>query len=197
MQRQRWMSYLIGLLVVLLLGIGWIGYQSVYRVAELTENLYDRPVAVWAAVLRIKANVVSMHRSMKDVVLSNAELDIIQHMILVDEAEVKVLADFGLVRDRFVSDPALVEEALRSFLQWRHIRDQVIRLSLEGKQREAAILTQTAGSRQVEEIENKINALQAIAQQKAQAFVTDAQFLRGKTLRFLLLSIGIAFLLAF
>ena len=196
MHRQRWMSYLIGLLVVLLLGIGWIGYQSVYRVAELTENLYDRPVAVWAAVLRIKANVVSMHRSMKDVVLSNAELDIIQHMILVDEAEVKVLADFGLVRDRFVSDPALAEEALRSFLQWRHIRDQVIRLSLEGKQREAAILTQTAGSRQVEEIENKINALQAIAQQKAQAFVTDAQFLRGKTLRFLLLSIGIAFLLA-
>ncbi|MHC1760651.1 MAG: PAS domain S-box protein [Negativicutes bacterium] len=196
MQRQRWMPYLISLLVVLLLGIGWIGYRSVDRVVELTVNLYDRPVAVWAAVLRIDANVISMHRSMKDVVLSNSELEIIQHMILVDEAEVKVLADFGLVRDRFVGDPALVEDALRSFLDWRHIRDQVIQLSLEGKQREAAIMTQTIGSRQVEEIENKINALQAVAQQKAQTFLTDAQVLRGKTLWLLFLSIGIAFLLA-
>jgi len=196
MQRQRMMPYLIGVLVALMLAIGWIGYRSVNSVAVLTEELYDRPVTAWAAVLRINKDIISMHRSMKDVALSTSAAEITKHVTLVDEAEVKVLADFRLVRDRFAGDPALVEDALQSFLSWRPIRDEVIKMSLAGRQQEAAIVTQTAGSRQVEEIERKIDILRDISQQRGQRFLADARDVRSKTQWMVLISIGVAFLLA-
>ncbi len=196
MQRHQVMRNLIGLLVLLMLCIGWIGYQSVNRVAGLTEDLYERPVAVWAAVLRIDAGITAMHRSMKDVVLSTSEQEVVSHMRKVDEAEVRVLADFGRVRDRFTDDPSLVEDALRTFLAWRQIRDEVIKMSLAGRRQEAAILTQTTGSRQVNEIERKIDALQELSQQRGKAFLADTRDVRANTLLFVLGSVGLAFFLS-
>jgi PAS domain S-box-containing protein len=195
MQRHRLMPYLVGCLTVLLLSMGGLGYRGVDRVAALTDELYDEPIMVWTAILGINENVVSMHRSMKDVVLSTSDADIAKHMIRVDEAEVKAIAKFALIRGRFKGDPALLQDAFQSFLDWRPIRDKVITLSREGRIREAADITQTVGSQQVEMIERKINLLQVLAQQRAQQFLAEAQEARSNTLWAIVLSLGISLVL--
>ncbi len=195
MARQRRMPYLIGFLALIVVGMGWIGYTSVARVAGLTEELYEHPVAVWTAVLRIDANIVAMHRSMKDVALSASDAEIAKHMVLVDEAEVKAISDFALVRDRFEGDSALVQDALQSFLAWRPIRDEVIQLSLDGRMREAALITQASGLRQTEEIDGKIALLRDFAQRRAQTFLIDARDTRTNTLWVVILGLGAALIL--
>ena len=196
MQRKIMMPVLLGLLIALMLSIGWIGYNSVNRVAELTETLYDRSVIAWVAVLRIDKNVVGMHRSMKDVVLAASEAEITQYGIRVDEEETKAMANFGLLRERFMGDPALVDAALKTFLDWKQIREQVIRMSLDGRRREAALITQTIGEEQVAKIEKEMDALRAASQEHGQQFFRDAQEARDKALLFVSISIGFALLLS-
>jgi PAS domain S-box-containing protein len=80
-------------------------------------------------------------------------------------------------------------------LDWRAIRDKVITLSREGRMREAANITQTVGSQQVEMIEQKISFLQVLAQQQAQQFLAEAKEARSNTLWAIVLSLGISLVL--
>ena len=74
------MPLLIGGLVLLILTISWLGYSTVNRVAELTENLYNHPFTVSTAVLRIQRDVLGMHRAVKEIVLAESSEEIQRHL---------------------------------------------------------------------------------------------------------------------
>lgn len=187
------MPTLLGALLALLLLVGWFGYRSVDKVAELTEKMYAHPFAVSTAVLRIRGDIVSMHRSVKDVVLSSSAAEIDQAVREINQTEARVLADFDIVHDRYLGDPQSVQDARNSLLSWRPIRDQVIKLSLAGKRAEAEQLHQTLGNQKVDEIENSVEVLRAFARNKAASFFDEAKQTRTQTLFFSLLFIGAAF----
>ncbi len=196
MQPKRKMPFLVGALILLLLTIGWLGYSSVNRVADLTENLYNHPFAVSTAVLRIQRDVLGMHRAIKEVILSDSTEEIGRQQQYLAGAEANVLADFKLVQERFLGDPALVTAAERNFEDWRSVREEVIRLSLAGKHQEALLLAQTEGNQHVAAIEVSVAAVRDFARNKAQIFREDAKQTRDQTLLFLSLVVGITLLLA-
>jgi PAS domain S-box-containing protein len=196
MQPKRKMPFLAGALVLLLLTIGWLGYSSVSRVAELTESLYNHPFAVSTAVLRIQRDVLGMHRAIKEIVLSTSPEEISNQQQFLSATEANILVDFKLLRERFLGDSALVQSALTHFEAWRPVRDEVIRLSFAGKQQEALLLAQTEGNQHVAAIEVDVAAVRDFAMNKAQEFRADAEQTRNQALAFLLLALGIAVLLA-
>lgn len=97
------MPYLVGLWAVILLALGWVGYAAVNRVAQLTEDLYDHPLVVSTAVLRIHSNVISLDRLMKDVVLASSPEEIIQYRRTMDQTETEIANDFILVQIDFLA----------------------------------------------------------------------------------------------
>jgi len=196
MQPKRKMPFLAGALVLLLVTIGWLGYSSVSRVAELTESLYNHPFAVSTAVLRIQRDVLGMHRAIKEIVLSTSPEEISNQQQFLSATEANILVDFKLLRERFLGDSALVQSALTHFEAWRPVRDEVIRLSLAGKPQEALLLAQTEGNEHVAAIEVSVAAVRDFAMNKAQEFRADAGQTRDQTLVFLLLALAIALLLA-
>jgi PAS domain S-box-containing protein len=179
-----------------MLTIGWLGYSSVNRVAELTENLYNHPFAVSAAVLRIQRDVLGMHRAVKEIVLSDSAEDIGRQQQYLAGTEANVLADFKLVQERFLGDTALVQSAMNHFEAWRPVRDEVIRLNLAGMKQEALLLAQTEGNRHVAAIEVSVAAVRDFASNKAQEFRANASQTREQTLFYLSLALAIALLLA-
>ena len=185
MQPKRKMPLLVGVLILLLLTIGWLGYSSVNRVADLTENLYNHPFTVSTAVLRIQRDVLGMHRAIKEIVLSDAMEDVARQQQYLAGTEANVLADFKLVRERFLGDPALVQSALEHFEAWKPIREEVVRLRLAGKHQEALLLAQTKGNQHVAAIEVSVAAVRDFARNKAQEFRADARQTRDQTLLFL------------
>ena len=86
MLRRHKMPYLIGILIIVILALGWVGLSSVSRVANLTEDLYEHPFVVSTAVLRINANVLVMHRAVKDILLSDSQESIQQYRNIADQA---------------------------------------------------------------------------------------------------------------
>lgn len=196
MNRRHKMPYLVGILFLLILALAWVGNYSVNRVANLTEDFYEYPFVVSTAVLRINTNIIIMHRAMKDIVLSDSQAATDRYRNIVDKMEEQVLTDFKLVEERFLGDSEMVKAARRSFLAWKPIREEVIRLVLEGKRPEAAVITQTTGARQVEEIETKIGELRDYARNKAREFLMTAQETRARTLWFIWFSLGGSIILA-
>jgi len=195
-QEKRRMPYLVALLAIILLILGWIGYGAVNKVADLTTELYDHPYTVSTAVLRINTNVIRMQWAMKEMLLATTSEEIRAYRNIVKQTEDKVLIDFQLVGERFLGEPRMVQEAMEAFLKWKPIREKVISLTLEGKRLEAVALTQNAEAQQIEEVESKVNVLLDFATHKAWIFQSDAQKTRTKAIQILLLSFGVAMLLA-
>jgi len=196
MQPKRKMPFLAGALLLLLLVIGWLGYSSVNRVAELTENMYKHPFTVSTAVLRIQRDVLGMHRAIKEVVLATSPAEISRQQQYLAATEADVLANIKLVQERFLGDAALVQSVLAHFKAWGPSREEVIRLSLTGRKQEALLIAQTEGNQHVAAIEVSVAAVRDFASNKAREFREDAKQTRNKTLLLLSLVLGISLMMA-
>jgi len=64
--------------------------------------MYDHPLAVSNAVLRINTNIIKIHRNMKDVALSLVMDNVQKASRIVDKCEVEIYKDFGIIDKRFL-----------------------------------------------------------------------------------------------
>ena len=112
--------------LALTLGLGVFSMNTMAGLSALTTKLYKHPFTVSTAALQAEADMIAMHRSMKDVVLSPDAAGIDKAVTAVNEGEAKVLKQFAIVNERFLGDKALVKEALEEFQAWRPIREEVI-----------------------------------------------------------------------
>lgn len=185
------------LVFILLTSITIIGISRMVLLSEQTTMLYDHPLAVSNAVLRIDANIIKMHRTMKDVALAKNPVDIEAASKTVDEFEIEVFKDFGVVSERFLGDRKMYEEALMEFTAWRPIRDEVIALMIAGKRDEAADITKGRGAQQVAEIEKYMKVLSDFSDQKAAEFLHNAKQTKKDALIMMYRIMGIAVVLVF
>ena len=196
MQGKRIMPYLVVLLVSILLILGLIAYRAVNQVADLTTQLYEHPYAVSTAVLRINSNVINMDLALEDLLRSTTPEQIKIDRDILDQTEDKVLIDFQLVKEQFLGDPRMVQEALQAFLKWRLVRDEVITLTLQDKRLESAAVFSENEDQQIKELESKIMVLLDLAEDKARGFYFEAQETRMRTLQIIMISFIIAMVLA-
>ena len=82
--------------------IGIIALRNISNSTVLIQNMYKHPLAVSNAVRDINANVVAIHRSMKDVALSQNEGELLLAEHLVDEYEKVVFDNFEIVFSQFL-----------------------------------------------------------------------------------------------
>jgi len=188
------------------LGLGFLLIQLVFisltlfaiskmnLLSEQTVNIYNHPLAVSNAVLRINANIIKMHRTMKDIALSESEENLIEDSEAVDELERTVLRDFEIIDKQFLGEKEKYENALEVFSSWKPVRDEVISLMRKGERKKAAAITKGKGALHVERIEESIEALGDFAQNKARDFLRVAHQTRDFSLRIIYFSLVISVL---
>ncbi len=170
-----------GVLVLLVAGLGVMAQIQMATLADLTTKLYRHPFAVSNAVLHVRADVLAIHRSMKDVALSRDAAGIDAAAALVDTHEQAILAQFDIIHERFLGDRRMVEAAETAIVDWRPIRDQVITLMEAGARDEAASITRGVGADQVALIDETVTALYDFAQNKADQFMVNSETIRART----------------
>jgi methyl-accepting chemotaxis protein len=96
-RRQRALLNLSVLVVfAALLGVRLHTNHNMNRLAGLTQALYEHPFTVNTAVLRVKAGIIGMHRSMKDVALAENSAELEAAVYRVNQLEQDVFEDFDL-----------------------------------------------------------------------------------------------------
>jgi methyl-accepting chemotaxis protein len=133
----------IGFILIFLL-ITFLTLFGINRMNQLsgqTANIYNHPLTVSNAVLRINTNIIKIHRSMKDVALAQDLASIKESSGIVDVLEKKVYGDFEIINERFLGEKIKYRTALDVFTEWKPIRDEVIALMHAGQRIEAADIT--------------------------------------------------------
>lgn len=184
------------LLSLITVFVGVKGITDVISMSAITDKLYKHPFAVSTSTLKIRAEIVSMHRSMKDVALAKNDFEMNKAIALVDEHERNVFREFELIHERFLGDLSRVREAERLFTDWKSIRDEVIAKMQSGDRSGAAYITKNKGADHVKKMSASIDYLINFAFNKAAAFIANATDKKEQTIQWAIISCSIAVLLS-
>lgn len=175
-------SFVIGVLLpgyiailVLIASIAFVSDREFDHLADLTDQIYKHPLTVSRAVLKANAEMISMHRYMKDVALATNADELQIAVNQVRDAEAVVLEQFDIIRQRYLGNQSEVHEALEAFIAWREIRRNVIELTQAGKVADAAAITKGRGADHVNLLASKMNTLIKFAQNKAVEFKDESK----------------------
>ncbi|CAK0751692.1 methyl-accepting chemotaxis protein [uncultured Gammaproteobacteria bacterium] len=166
-----------GSIIVLTAILGFVALRNMEGLADLTERLHHHPLTVNINGLEARANIIAMHRSMKDVALAQDAAGVDKAAQMVDQLEPLVYENLRMVHERYLGDKKLVVEAIEAFRAWKPIRDEVIALSRQGKRQEAGEITRSRGAAQIAAIEKPLTTVLTFAKAKAMQFkeMADAQ----------------------
>ncbi len=163
------------IIILIIVIIGVFSIKTMQSLADLTSQIYDHPLAVSNSVRDVRANINAMHRSMKDVALAESIQEVNAASKLVDNYEQQVYKDFEMIFERFLGDKTDVENAHKAFSDWKVIRDEVIKLSKQGKKNEAVDITRGKGRDHVEFMTVEIQNMIDFASAKAESFLSDSK----------------------
>lgn len=169
------MSFL--LIIVLFLAFGIFTVKGLFTLGNLTKTIYEHPLVVSNASLHAALNITKMHRGMKDVVLANAPDEIDAALKDVDEDEQKVYQQLDTIRKDILGEKgqALEKQTRQLFLNWKPIREEVVRLVKSGNKQDAMLITKAKGADHVSTLEAKMLELTSYAREKATIFLELAQ----------------------
>src|SRR4051794_37175793 len=154
--------------------LGLIALQKLETVSGLTQDLYYHSLGVTTSVLEANADIIAMHRSMKDVALAQDAAGIDSAAQAVDASEKKVFTAMAIAQERFLGERKEFEETLQAIRDWQPIRADVIRAMKAGDRETGATITKTKGAAQVKLIAERMEALVTGVKQRAASFAASA-----------------------
>ena len=164
-----------GLLIGFMIIGGIVSFNTANTLSGLTEKLYMHPLAVGTSIRDIQTELVAIHRSMKDVAMSETIEQMEKNQDIVNENAKKAMGFFALLNERFLGDKSDIQMAEKLFADWAPIRDKVIqqrRIQIENNANE---ITRIEGAPHVAKIMKSLDALIDFANGKAKEFNDKAQ----------------------
>jgi len=165
------------LIIALFLSFGIITIRGLFTLGNLTKKIYEHPLVVSSASLIAALHITKMHRGMKDVVLANFPDDIEAALKTVAENEQKVYQPLNVVRERILGEKgqALEKKTRQLLMNWKPIREEVVRFLKSGNKKEAILITKAKGADHVVKLETKMLELASYARKKADRFLELAR----------------------
>ena len=185
-----------GLLVIFTVGVGGTALYKLDRLSQLTVMMYRHPLTASNAVRDIQANIIAMHRSMKDIALAKNLEEIGTEARRINQIERDTFACFRTVSKAFSGDPEDVENARLAFISWKPVRDRVLTMMRMGKTAKAAELTKTAAADHLADMTAKIQVMIDYTGNKAAAYLEHARQTKSRALLIMSLLIAVALIVS-
>lgn len=147
------------------------------KMQELTRNtqkMYTHPFKVSNSVADIQTSIVTMHRNMKDIVLTSDSLEIISIIESIQDEENRVYTNFKEVYKYYLGNREDIDILYKSFKAWKTIREEVITLIYQKKLSEAVATTKGKGKKHIDTLYLQIDVLKSYAFNKADEFYNSS-----------------------
>ncbi len=164
-----------GLSILITIIVGSFALYEIHILSNLVKSMYNHPLTVSNSVRDIRADIIAMHRSMKDVALAETIEEVETAAEIVNQYEKQVYYNFDIVLDRFLGNLSEVYYAKQVFSDWKIIRDEVINLSKLGKKNEAADITKGKGADHVLYMMREIRGMIDYAARKSDTFLLESE----------------------
>ncbi len=170
--KKLFFSFLLILIIALL-----SAYFTILKMNQLsvnTQKMYTHPFTVSNAVASIQTNIITMHRDMKDIVLSKNSLEILKLVQEIQQEEDKALKSFGAIYQYYLGDKENIDTSYNAFKEWKQIREKVLVKIYDNKREEAIAITKGEGAKHIKDLYEKIETLKTFAFNKANHFYTSS-----------------------
>ncbi|NQU64250.1 MAG: MCP four helix bundle domain-containing protein, partial [SAR324 cluster bacterium] len=164
------LAFSFGLLIVFTIIGGTIAFNTAVNLAEITEKLIHHPLVVSNAVRDIEIDLVSMQRSMKDVVLANSREKVEVALSEVEARGALLEKRFKVLDESFLGDKTDIHLLQKLFKDWAVIRQKVViqkRIQLDNNANE---INRTVAAPHVAKILESVTGLINFANRKAAEF---------------------------
>jgi CheY-like chemotaxis protein/HAMP domain-containing protein len=166
----------LGAILAFVMFLGAMAWIQTDILWQETKGLYDHPFTVQRAVGEIKADILAMHRGMKDLCLTVNDQERQTILQTMDTCEADAHRQFEVLYDRYLGPQSDIDEAYQALVQWKTIRAETIRLLREGKTAEAVSRTKPAavGDGHAEKLLGHVKKITDFAKNRADTFYQDA-----------------------
>ncbi|MCG8686701.1 MAG: methyl-accepting chemotaxis protein [Desulfobacterales bacterium] len=164
-----------GIVISLMIIGGVVAYNTAHKLSAMTAKLYRHPYAVGTSIRDIQAELVAIHRSMKDVAMSKTLESLEKNRAIVDKNAKKAMSYFKILDERFLGDKKNIRQAEKLFADWAPIRNKVIEQRKIQIENDAHEITRVEGAPHVAKIMSSLDGLIDFAKGKAEEFNTMAQ----------------------
>jgi PAS domain S-box-containing protein len=164
---------------IIFLFVGTYALVNINKIGDLTSIIHRHPLE---AALRANTGVFKMHRSMKDVVLSDEHLHLETAIQRVEEEEKEVFQNLEIIKDLILgAEGQQLEKVTRElFIDWKPIRAEVISLVKNHAREKAVHINHGKGARHMGKIGESMQALTSYARKKADGFIVQALALESR-----------------
>lgn len=167
----------LGAILALVALLGTQAWFQADRLWQETKGLHDHPLTVRRSLDKLTSDILSMHGDMKDLVMAEDEQERQSILQGIDTHEADAPRQFDVLYDRYLGPRSDIDDARDSFVQWRSIRDETIRLLREGRTTEAVDRTKFGGveGSQVKTLWERVQKISDFARNKGDQFYAGAQ----------------------
>lgn len=195
----------LGIILLLVILMGFVALQSSRVLWTNTKGLYDHPLTVQKAIGEVKSDVMYIRLEMKELILGNDVHLIPERIRTIDTHEADIYRGLDILYGAYLGPKSDIDAVFNSVVQWKSVRDETIRLLQAGELEKARnrVVFDGEGGVQAEKILTDIEVVRTFANNKALQFYEDARQLNDRTAQqlvaviigILLLSVGIGTLL--
>jgi signal transduction histidine kinase/CheY-like chemotaxis protein/HAMP domain-containing protein len=178
-----------GIILILIAVLGLISWYQSDKIAEQTTDLYEHPLQVRTSVGALKADVLSMHRGMKDLALTINNDEFARILKDIEIYKANAFKQFEILNDRYLGPQKDLDDAYNDFVTWNIIREETIVIMRSGKQQEAINRTMPGGTggAYVDKLLKHIKIIDDFALTRADEFILSAFELQNMLKRQLIL----------
>ena len=166
----------LGLILALVVALGVLAWLQSDELWRQTKTMYDHPLQVSSAVGEFEADVLAIHRGMKDLMLAANAAEIEAVLQDLETRKADASRQFEIVSDRYLGPREDITTLYDEFAKWNVIHDETIRLLRAGKTAEALARTKSGGvgQAQADTVIGQIRRVEAFARSKADQLYRDA-----------------------
>ncbi len=169
--------------------------------AVIVDNFYKHPYTVATTAIAIKGDTMSILKDMKDLSVAKTPEAVTELSKAVGAQANQTLKNFVVLRERFLGDKSKINDAEKLFIDWKPIRDKVIKMRIAQVTVNPAEITRTEGAPHLAKLTKALDKVKTFADNKAISFDKNATDEASKAIKLLLACFGsitiLAILIAF
>lgn len=172
-QTRLFVSFAI--ILALLIGVGGYSLNRMNLLADITNNMYEQPFTVRKAIRSAYLDLMQMNRSLNKMVTSKASGAVNAELQAVNDSEKAFIKNMGIVKDRFSGRQSEVDDVLKTYDEWKPLRDEVITLVLDNRKETARTLLADIESKLFTRLDKESADILNVADNQATEFFKSAQ----------------------
>jgi len=188
----------LGVLLILVVALGYTAWRQAETLWLQTHTIHNHPLAVRRAIGWLEADVVAIHRGMKDLFLAAdmRETEAILRDIEVRKAD--IARQFEILRERYLGPREDIERLSDEYARWNAVREETIRLLRSGARDEAYARTKPGGlgGAQAEVVLGHVKVIDEFSKNKAAQIYKTAKLEKDDLTLHTLVLAGASVLLA-